>query len=371
MTLNYGIFDSADPLSPDRTYTAALLSRIVSKYLDNGIITGDLNEMTVTVSDPPGMSIIVATGTAMVQGRFCENDAALTMTISTAHSTYARIDRVVVRLSAVSGRTIDIVVIAGTPAASPVAPALTQTSGIWEIPLAQIAVGAGVTSILTANITDQRVFPDMTNLFRAAVEMQGDLDVGGDVSVAGDMHVTGAATYGGSVAFAGSAAFSGGVIANLTGNVTGKINSKYKISTVSDGLSLGVIMPAVSTSAAESTSPLVTTIIDGLQAILAAKTAINPAHSIINNLGCTFPANITVSYGTNNTTAGITVTATDINNAVVGTWSVGYDYGEGGAASGSVICGIPSTTNKVVASVGAQYKCVKSCSMSAQYATFS
>lgn len=189
MTLNYGIFDSADPASPDRTYTATLLSRILSKYLSNGVVSGDLNELKVSVTDPPAMKVIVATGTAIVQGRFIENDAALTLNVSAAHATYPRIDRVVVRLSAVTARMVDIAVKAGTAASSPVAPALTQTSDVYEIPLAQIAVGAGVTSILTANITDERVFPDMTNLFKASVAMLGDLSIGGSLSVSGSLSV--------------------------------------------------------------------------------------------------------------------------------------------------------------------------------------
>lgn len=224
MTLNYGIFDSADPASPDRTYTATLLSRILSKYLSNGVVSGDLNELKVSVTDPPAMKVIVATGTAIVQGRFIENDAALTLNVSAAHATYPRIDRVVVRLSAVTARMVDIAVKAGTAASSPVAPALTQTSDVYEIPLAQIAVGAGVTSILTANITDQRVMPDITNLFRHDVEMgsslnieQGlssaGLDVYGDSVMYGDLEVSGSLS-------APSGTFTGNFVGPLTGSAT-------------------------------------------------------------------------------------------------------------------------------------------------------
>jgi len=89
------------------------------------------------------MTVEVATGTAMVQGRFCENDAALTLSVSAADATYARIDRVVVRLNASPGRTIDILVKKGTPAPSPVPPGLTRTPETWELSLAQIFVAAG------------------------------------------------------------------------------------------------------------------------------------------------------------------------------------------------------------------------------------
>lgn len=235
MTLNYGIFDSADPASPDRTYTATLLSRILSKYLSNGVVSGDLNELKVSVTDPPAMTVVVATGTAIVQGRFIENDAALTLNVSAAHATYPRIDRVVVRLSAVTARTVDIAVKAGTAASSPVAPELTQTTDVYEIPLAQIAVGAGVTSILTANITDQRVFPDLTNLFRAAVSMLSNLAVGGALDVLGDTHLRGQTVI-------------DHMQADISGTFTGLVNGYISRDPVFGGSTGTLIVPASSST---------------------------------------------------------------------------------------------------------------------------
>ena len=156
MTLNYGIFDASDLQNPDRVYSAALLSRILSKHIRDGIVHGDGGELAVSASDPPAMTVEVATGTAMVQGRFCENDAALTLAVPAADATYARIDRVVVRLSVTPGRTIDILVKKGTPAPSPVPPGLTRTPETWELSLAQISVAAGATMVQAANITDER-----------------------------------------------------------------------------------------------------------------------------------------------------------------------------------------------------------------------
>jgi len=241
MTLNYGIFDSADPASPDRTYTATLLSRILSKYLSNGVVSGDLNELKVSVTDPPAMTVVVATGTAIVQGRFIENDAALTLNVSAAHATYPRIDRVVVRLSAVTARTVDIAVKAGTAASSPVAPELTQTTDVYEIPLAQIAVGAGVTSILTANITDQRVFPDMTNLFHAAVSMLSDLTIGGVVNVTGTLDVTGSVALHGQTTIDNMQA---DIAGTLTGGVVGYLLRKAVVSATTGTL----VVPAGSST---------------------------------------------------------------------------------------------------------------------------
>ncbi len=156
MTLNYGIFAVSDPQNPDRVYSAALLSRILSKHIRDGIVHGDGDEMAVTVTDPPAMTVQVGTGTALVQGRVCESDAVLTLSVPAAHATYPRIDRVVVRLEATPGRTIHAVVKKGTPAPSPVPPGLTRTAETWELSLAQVRVEAGATSIVAGKITDER-----------------------------------------------------------------------------------------------------------------------------------------------------------------------------------------------------------------------
>jgi hypothetical protein len=129
---------------------------MMAKQIRDGIVHEDGSEMAVTVTDPPAMTVLVGTGTAMIRGRFCENDAALTLPVPAAHATYPRIDRVVVRLNASPGRAIDIVVKPGTPAPTPAAPALIRTAETWELSLAQVRVEAGATSILSAKITDER-----------------------------------------------------------------------------------------------------------------------------------------------------------------------------------------------------------------------
>jgi len=123
------------------------------------------SSLAVTQNTPPGMSVRVASGWAAIVGTTTSNmgvytifnDAIDTLTITTANPTNPRIDLVcaTVRDAFYSGANNDVIfqVIAGTPAGSPVAPALPANS----ISLATIAVGAAVTQINTANITDTRV----------------------------------------------------------------------------------------------------------------------------------------------------------------------------------------------------------------------
>ena len=123
------------------------------------------SSLAVTANSPAGMSVRVASGWAAIVGTTTSNmgvytifnDAQDTLTITTADPTNPRIDLVcaTVRDAFYSGANNDVIfqVIAGTPAGSPVAPALPANS----ISLATVAVGAAVTQINTGNITDTRV----------------------------------------------------------------------------------------------------------------------------------------------------------------------------------------------------------------------
>lgn len=131
---------------------------------DSGVVlgngSGQLDSLQVTQNSPAGMSVLLNIGTALVDGTTYENDAALTLSISSNASGNPRIDTVILRKSW-AGQTVRAVVLAGTPAASPVPPTLTQSAGVtWEIPIADIAVANGAVSITTSNITPRATFTD-------------------------------------------------------------------------------------------------------------------------------------------------------------------------------------------------------------------
>jgi hypothetical protein len=74
------------------------------------------------------MNVLVATGGVQIQGYGMYSDAVETLTIAPASSTLARIDRIIARLTPTgSPGKIELAVLIGTAAASPTAPALTQT----------------------------------------------------------------------------------------------------------------------------------------------------------------------------------------------------------------------------------------------------
>jgi len=131
--------------------------------------TGDL---AVTQNSPTGMSVLIAAGWAAIVGTTQSNmgvytvynDASQVGTITAANATLPRIDRVCLTVndSAYTGSTNNVVVnvVAGTAAASPSAPATPANS----ISLATVAVAAGATTILNANITDTRVRTDIDEI---------------------------------------------------------------------------------------------------------------------------------------------------------------------------------------------------------------
>ncbi len=128
-------------------------------YFGDGVIAtaGLLNEMVPTQHAPPGMSVDIASGRCFIQGVFGENGTAKQMTIAAADATNPRIDRVVLRVDTVA-QDMELVVLPGVAAVSPSAPALTRSATQTDYSICQVLVGTTVTSIVTANITDERTF---------------------------------------------------------------------------------------------------------------------------------------------------------------------------------------------------------------------
>jgi hypothetical protein len=135
--------------------------KMAQEFLATGVISNRLNQLAVT-ADGSGMVVSAASGRAQVTGFFYENDAALALTIAAADATNPRIDTVVLRLDRAANSTA-LAVLTGTPAASPVPPALTQTDALYELPLADVRVNAAVGVINAGDVTDRRTFTSNAN----------------------------------------------------------------------------------------------------------------------------------------------------------------------------------------------------------------
>ncbi len=126
-------------------------------YFSDGVVPGTLNSFSAAQHAPPGMSVDVATGQCFIQGVFGENGSAKQLTIAAADATNPRIDRVVLRCDTVA-QNLQVLVITGVAAVSPSAPALVRSATQTDYSLYQVLVGTTVTSIVTANLTDERTW---------------------------------------------------------------------------------------------------------------------------------------------------------------------------------------------------------------------
>jgi hypothetical protein len=135
--------------------TEAQWSKMARLWRDDGVIPGLTNELEVT-ANASGMQVFVNTGTGWLRGFYYENSASLTLPLDAA-SVSDRIDRIVLRLDT-SGNTIHAHVTKGTPAGSPVAPALQAGPTLWDLPLATVFVDSAAVNIASGDVTDGRSF---------------------------------------------------------------------------------------------------------------------------------------------------------------------------------------------------------------------
>lgn len=122
-----------------------------------GVVPGATNEFQ-PFADGSGMQVKVNTGEAFVKSHWIENDAIQTLTILAADATNPRIDRVIIKVAWGNPTAVTLEVKTGTPDPAPSPPTLDTTTSVWEFSLAQVYVGAGVTSIAADKVTDERVF---------------------------------------------------------------------------------------------------------------------------------------------------------------------------------------------------------------------
>lgn len=167
MAVTYGFFNS---VNGDRKYNADTMSEFYTGICSPGVFQSVDNGLAVSAGT--GLNVSVATGRAIVQKHWLKNDAALTLAISAASTTYARIDAVVIRFNS-NNRNITIAVKDGTPSASPSAPSMTRAGGVYEMALAYVNVAAGATSV---TVTDKRADSSVCGWATVAQSTSGEVD---------------------------------------------------------------------------------------------------------------------------------------------------------------------------------------------------
>lgn len=151
MAVTYGFYDS---VAGDRVYNAAQMGAIFNGIITDGVFAAVGGAFVVSQNSPTAMSVLVASGRAWFNGTWTYNDATVVRTVEASEAVLNRIDTVCFEIN-FSTRANSIKIVKGTPASSPVAPTLTNTSTVKQYAMANISVAAGVTTITNANITNR------------------------------------------------------------------------------------------------------------------------------------------------------------------------------------------------------------------------
>lgn len=139
----------------DRAADSAVLRGVIRRYFSTGVFGSPSSGLQVTAGD--GMSVVVLPGAFNIEGVTGWEDTNRSMAIEAA-DTLDRIDLVVLRLDdSINARSVDLYIVKGTAASTPVVPELTRNSTVHELCLAQLYIPANSTGITTARITDTRL----------------------------------------------------------------------------------------------------------------------------------------------------------------------------------------------------------------------
>lgn len=157
-------------VSGDREYYADDFAGYFADIIASGV---SANGDNLPVTAAGGLVLSVGAGYAWIRGHLYQNTATKSLSLS-AGGSLPRVDRVVARLD-VAGRKIEALVVAGTPASSPKAPALVRNADYWDIGLAEVSVAASAISVTNSNIKDTRTDNTVCGVVRCLVD---NLDVG-------------------------------------------------------------------------------------------------------------------------------------------------------------------------------------------------
>ena len=164
MSQNSAFFNS---VSGDRLYNAKDFAEYFASFIGNGVFPNP--STSLQAMENSGMAITLREGKAWINGYFYFNTTNNAMTLANADGVLNRIDRIVVKWDSLA-RTITAQVKSSALATAPVAPALQRDADAYELCIADVFVGAGVTSITQANITDQRLNTSLCGIVASTVQ---------------------------------------------------------------------------------------------------------------------------------------------------------------------------------------------------------
>lgn len=130
---------------------------VFGSWLTDGVVAAPSGSNLRGFGDSTGRVSKIDPGAVRIQGTHGRWLAGKTLAHSANSSGNPRIDRVVARLRKTDPEGIELDVLTGTPASSPSAPAVTQNSTVWEIPLYRVGpLSSGYPTIPLAAVHRER-----------------------------------------------------------------------------------------------------------------------------------------------------------------------------------------------------------------------
>lgn len=165
--ISYPFISKTTPSDPygDRAIDHRMERTFNKMCWSNGVFMTSADGSNLQVVANGGMTVSVMPGGCHIEGTRGYEQNKRNISISTAHTSLKRIDRIVARMDdSDSVRSIEIYKKEGVSSTTPTPPDLVRESNYYEIALADIYVMPGATEITNANIVDVRQDRDLCGL---------------------------------------------------------------------------------------------------------------------------------------------------------------------------------------------------------------
>lgn len=153
----------------DRVYKAETFAAYFSKFIGNGVFPNPSTGLQVLENTSPDMTVLLAPGSAYINGYTYENDVKKAFAIKVADGVLNRKDAIFVRFDN-AGRAIMSLKIEGTPGVDAVPPKVVRTADYWDLCVGVINVKAGITKITQDLIEDTRMDNSVCGIVHAVVD---------------------------------------------------------------------------------------------------------------------------------------------------------------------------------------------------------
>lgn len=165
--ISYPFISKTTPSDPygDRAIDHRMERTFNKMCWSNGVFMTSADGSNLQVVANGGMTVSVMPGGCHIEGTRGYEQNKRNISISAAHTSLKRIDRIVARMDdSDSVRSIEIYKKEGVSSTTPTPPDLVRESNYYEIALADIYVMPGTTEITNANIVDVRQDKDLCGL---------------------------------------------------------------------------------------------------------------------------------------------------------------------------------------------------------------